>query len=192
MPWPPTESLMLNRAVPRGCSSYSFTSRRWAVEGPRVAKRAPLLAAICFGVSTAAFPCDCVRLETPAAETIERSAAVFEGKVLQVRLVERPILPDEEDGFGRSFLRVRLRVSRAWKGVDQPEIEVSTDIDEVSCGFPFRVARSYLVFADGEAPDSLRAHYCGYTHLSIARDPALETLGAPNVEFPSGPAGGNF
>lgn len=78
--------------------------------------------------------CSC--MQSSQEEAFESSSAVFEGRVLTVT-----------QGPDASGVRVRMRVVRAWKGVDSEEIEVTTPSDSAACGYNFTADASYLVYA---------------------------------------------
>ena len=145
--------------------------------------RTLLILTIGFQFTSAAFGCSCSGDSTVTPETANYYAAVFEGQVVQIRLVERPIVSDKPEGPKSRTLHVTLRVSRSWKGVDQPEVEVTTPVEGATCGYHFEVADSYLIFARGEEPASLYVSTCSSTRRSKPDDPALAVLGPAKFEF---------
>jgi len=151
-------------------------------------KRTSMLLGICLLAARAAVPCTCGEVWTITPETMTIYDAVFEGQVLQIRLVERPEFPDKPNRWRASTLHVTFRVSRSWKGVEQPTIDVTTADNDAACGYPFQVQRTYLVFANGDVPDALRVSNCSVTHQLLPHDPALSVLGEPRHEYANAPA----
>ena len=110
--------------------------------------------------------CSCLR------QTIEEGAAqasaIFEGTV-------KAVTPNTETQFrGRE---VTLEVSRAWKGVDSPEVKVLTAGTSAACGYPFTEGSTYLVYAHKEGSSPLRVSLCSHTKLIDTAKPDLKHLG---------------
>ena len=125
----------------------------------------PLLAAGLMP-SREARACSCLR------QTIEEGAAqasaIFEGTV-------KAVTPNTETQFrGRE---VTLEVSRAWKGVDSPEVKVLTAGTSAACGYPFTEGSTYLVYAHKEGSSPLRVSLCSHTKLIDTAKPDLKHLG---------------
>lgn len=114
-----------------------------------------------------ALACSC-RPPTSVDEELQGSDAVFEGVVSGVGA------PDPG-----GMVSVRIRVSRAWKGVTSAEALVQTN--SLMWGLAFRVGERWLVFANHRP---LQAGLCGKNgRLTLSQpDPsqaALKGLGKP-------------
>ncbi len=128
--------------------------------------------------------CKCAKApKVPAA--FEAAAAVFEGRVVAIE--------NETDREGDLVAKkIRLRVARAWKGVSTQEILVRTDTS--SCGYPFEVNQSYLVYArsigdaqaqpatpNAPATQYLYADHCSRTAPADSAHKDLRKLGRLGV-----------
>ena len=121
-----------------------------------------------------AHACSCAR-PTSARRAAELSAAVFTGRVVEIRTVPGRFGPD---------LRVTFAVARAWKGSTATRAVVLTAASTSACGYPFVVGRTYLVFAAHEANGQLETGHCSRTAmLSHALKDATE-LGPGRVIEP--------
>jgi hypothetical protein len=112
-----------------------------------------------------------------------KSETVFAGEVVDSGNLGSPYR------FSSETATVTLRVSKVWKGEAREKIEVTTVVDEASCGFPFQEGEEYLVYA----PKNMEIALCGETKpLSIAGQD-LEVLGAgeepEGTDAPSKPEG---
>ena len=89
--------------------------------------------------------CTCVG-RYPACRAFGDSAAVFLGEVVAIADVSRTM-----DVGGRSLSyrqkRVHFRVSEAFRGTTETELDVLTGVGDGDCGYPFVVGRRYVVFA---------------------------------------------
>ncbi|MBP2241515.1 hypothetical protein J2Z40_002078 [Cytobacillus eiseniae] len=83
--------------------------------------------------------CSCAELPS-VEEELERSKAVFSGKVVSVR----------EKGYGKGHApkSVLFEVSNTWKGVQQSQIIITTGLGGGDCGIDFKVGEEYLVYAN--------------------------------------------
>lgn len=84
--------------------------------------------------------CSCL-VPPPPQEALERSEAVFTGKVMTVTKPEAPV------GSSAAPVRVLFEVTETWKGTDQSQAIVRTAMDSASCGFHFEEGKEYLVYA---------------------------------------------
>lgn len=112
--------------------------------------------------------CSC--LETPVEEARTASAAVFEAQVASIEPIEG----------GAGAIRVRLDVVQTWKGANTEHLEVTTSSNEASCGYPFEVGRSYLVYAT-EAQGELRVSLCSRTRRMEDADSDRAALGTGTI-----------
>ena len=91
---------------------------------------------------------------TPA-EGLKRSAAVFRGRVNEIR---RPFL----DGLGLTKTgghRVEFEVLKQWKGTLSRSAAIVTRLTGEACGFPFEKNKEYLVYAVTE-PSDIQSGIC--------------------------------
>ncbi|NIR52633.1 hypothetical protein GWN42_25740, partial [candidate division KSB1 bacterium] len=91
-----------------------------------------------FLLNARATPCTC-KPPVPPTQELERSDAVFAGKVVNIKL-------DSVEN-GRQIHRVQFLVDRYWKGFSDDTITVNTDKPTgANCGFYFDPDSSYLVY----------------------------------------------
>ena len=89
-------------------------------------------------VPTTSYACSCV--EPPSVEDeLERSQAVFSGKVLEVK--------EQKDFRGYMKKRVLIEVAETWKGVSESQVFITTGSGGGDCGYEFQVGQEYLVYA---------------------------------------------
>jgi hypothetical protein len=111
----------------------------------------------------AAHACTCVPPQSPGAER-ERAAAVFSGKVLQVKRHK-----SAEDIFGG--VEVVFRVDKAWKGAGKRTVSVFTSSQSAACGYSFTKGHTYLVYASANSEGRLSTSICSRTRrLKDARE----------------------
>jgi len=115
-----------------------------------------------FAIAPTAYACSCIAPGSPAEE-MERSAAVFSGKVTAI----------ESDSLG---YKVKFEVERIWKGLSEESVVVSTAQDSAACGFEFTAGQEYIVYAY-DAEGSLSTGLCTRTHLLVENDPDVSSLG---------------
>ena len=90
------------------------------------------------------YACECEAPTQPKA--FRRAAAVFVGRVIEVRDSNVPIV----EGADYS-VAVKFRVGRYWKGGGQPELTIHTEQGVLSCNqFKFQEGEEYLVYARGK------------------------------------------
>jgi hypothetical protein len=107
-------------------------------------KRTLFVLGVIFLTAPAAYGCEC---EPPSqSKAYRRAAAVFIGKVIEVRDSNVPIV----EGADYS-VAVKFRVSRYWKGGGKPELTIHTEQGVLSCNeFKFEEGAEYLVYANGK------------------------------------------
>lgn len=123
-----------------------------------------------------AFACSCAM--GSATEKLERSEAVFVGKVIG-------------KGGTKRFEHGRLRkytfeVDRAWKGVSNKRITIySYDGGSDSCGYEFKRNRSYLVYSYQGNEEVLQTNLCsGNIPISQAQaQDEIQQLGATTISI---------
>jgi hypothetical protein len=83
------------------------------------------------------------------AEALKRSAAVFRGKVTEIK---RPWL-DRIGLTQTGSYRVRFQILKQWKGTPAASTVVITRLTGEACGFPFEIDKEYLVYVVTEPKD---------------------------------------
>jgi hypothetical protein len=112
--------------------------------------------------------CTCAGESAPCQEYWEASA-VFIGTVIEGRLV--PVKIGEYEHQQRA---VRISIDEAFRGVEGAEVEVITGLGESACGFGFRRAQQYLVYAyRDESDQKLHTSICTRTRAISEADPDL-------------------
>lgn len=160
-------------------------------------KRALLVVALlALAPASIALACSCMR-STPA-EALDRSTAVFEGRVLEVMPFEerrdvtleggclddacRESLSETTESVEVTGFAVRFSVTRRWKGVDTEEVVVRTARDSAACGFAFEVGQDYVVYASAEdEAGTLSTGLCDRTARVADATEDLEALGTGEV-----------
>ena len=119
--------------------------------------------------------CSCERPST-VQEEFERSDAVFKGKVIgRIDRNEGDVVQSSAD-----LIVVRFAVKDIWKGINQTEVDVSTERDSSSCGFTFTEGHEYLIYAK-EYDGDLRVNICSRTAELPSASTDLELLGKGTV-----------
>ena len=117
--------------------------------------------------------CSCASF-TPA-ERLERSDAVFHGRVTRMRWIETP----DPDAFNAE---VTFQVFDWWKGPEGPTFTLYTAGVQTFCDWPLVVGERYIVFADEESPGHFVRRMCSGTG---EHDPDFAlALGPPVVVAP--------
>ncbi|WP_342542674.1 hypothetical protein MHH33_00870 [Paenisporosarcina sp. FSL H8-0542] len=89
-------------------------------------------------VPTTSYACSCA--QPPSVEDeLERSQAVFSGKVLEVKV--------QKNFKGYVKKRVLIEVAETWKGVSESQVIITTGSGGGDCGYEFQVGQEYLVYA---------------------------------------------
>lgn len=122
--------------------------------------------------------CSCAELPSAAAE-LERSTAVFSGKVLAIK--------EKRSLQGYMTKSVTFEVSNTWKGVKESQVLIATGQGGGDCGFNFEVGKEYLVYAnhsDMYGANALSTGICDRTNEMASLQDDLDTLGEgkPPVE----------
>lgn len=101
----------------------------------------------------------------PVCQEYWKASAVFVGTVIDSKLV-----PIKRGGYDFEDRLVRLSVDEAFRGVEGPQVEVQTGLGDSDCGFSFRQARQYLIYAV-ESEGKLVTNICLRTkNISEAAD----------------------
>lgn len=85
--------------------------------------------------------CQCAG-ESKPCEEYWRVSAVFIGTVIEGRLVTV-----KEGDYEHQQRAVRISIDEAFRGVEGAEVEVLTGLGDSDCGFGFRRAQQYLIYA---------------------------------------------
>ena len=87
-----------------------------------------------------ALACSC--LESAPCQAYGEASAVFVGTVIDSR-----VITTKQDKYERGTRAVRLSVDTPFRGVRDPEVEVTTGMGGGDCGFRFVPTKQYLVYA---------------------------------------------
>ena len=157
--------------------TFAFGLRPRPASGPALGLAAAL-AAVAALAPARAHACSC--MPQAQRDAYEQSVAVFEGHVLEQS-------PPPADQTGQ--VTVRMKVVRAWKGIESEHAEVVTAANSATCGYAFTVDQSYLVYAT-TLEGKLHVNLCGRTQPIAGADEDLKALGlgATPVEPKAGPA----
>lgn len=112
--------------------------------------------------------CSCAGEGTPCQEYWE-ATAVFIGTVIEGNLVTV-----KEGDFEHQTRAVRLSIDEAFRGVEGAEVEVLTGLGGGDCGFGFRRAQQFLVYAyRSQSDQKLHTNICTRTRAISEADPDL-------------------
>jgi hypothetical protein len=131
--------------------------------------------------ATPAVACD-FDAPPPPQEALDEAAAVFSGEVIEIEPVD--------DDPSEQYLAVTFDVHRVWKGVERSPVMVETHRDEATCGYPFEVGESYLVYAHSNGSPLTTALYHRTRPLERANED-LEALGSGTEVAESAPNDGD-
>lgn len=117
--------------------------------------------------------CSCAEVQN-VEEELERSEAVFSGKVLDIREKTNP--------SGYNYKSVLFQVAYTWKGVKESQIIITTGLGGGDCGIDFKEGQEYLVYANESDADMYEANtlstvICDRTNMIHASHEDLEILG---------------
>ena len=117
------------------------------------------------------YACSCAE-PYPVKEELERSSAVFSGKVVEI------VDKNKSKAIQSSAdpIAVRFEVEESWKKISQTQIIVYTERSSASCGYRFDLGKEYLVYAH-EADGELWANICSRTALLTAAVNDVQELG---------------
>jgi hypothetical protein len=117
--------------------------------------------AVCYVVVILAFlifsqsgiyACSCptvVGVEQELKWKLKELEAVFSGEVLEINEI-----PQSLD------VSVKIKVETVWKGSPFREVTIITPNNSASCGYPFEVGKSYVVFANRTDKNYLTTGLC--------------------------------
>jgi hypothetical protein len=139
----------------------------------------PLLALFLAAAPQKAYACSCMMPGSPQEE-MDRSAAVFAGKVIKMEAPTGPIISSADP------VAVLFEVSEVWKGPQEAQIRLTTARDSASCGYEFQGGGEYLVYAyEGEF--GLEAGLCTRTMPVANANQDFAELGEGFVPEPASP-----
>ncbi len=116
-----------------------------------------------------ALACSCVHPDPPLNE-LARSAAVFSGKVIQVREFHDP---NSTTISSTDPTTVVFEVETIWKGPSYETMYFTTRRSEASCGFTFVEGEEYIVYSH----DGSNVSLCSRTSILSQAHDDLEELG---------------
>ena len=144
----------------------------------RLALIVPLIGTLLVVHPETSHACSCLPKDPPSL-ALEEADAVFVGRVVSLRYVER------EDGMVNSLdpVTVEFDVSMVWKGPNSKTLRLTTRRTTVSCGYDFVEGVEYMVYAHDPF-----INLCSRTRplLDAAQD--LGELGPGQAPFQSAPA----
>lgn len=112
--------------------------------------------------------CSCAGPSAPCQEYWE-ATAVFIGTVIEGKLVTV-----KEGDYEHQQRAVRISIDEAFRGVEGAEVEVITGLGDADCGFGFRRAQQFLVYAyRSESDQRLHTNICTRTRAISEADPDL-------------------
>ncbi|HXG67737.1 MAG TPA: hypothetical protein VNO70_21725 [Blastocatellia bacterium] len=128
-----------------------------------------IVIAFLLAVHDISLACSCVPPGKPSEE-MKESAAVFSGKVVEIRRNQRT-----DDFFAR--VEAVIEVERVWKGVEKTTVSVFTSSDSAACGYGFKEGETYLVYASGDKEGRLLTTICTRTRRMKDAGEDLKELG---------------
>jgi len=118
--------------------------------------------------SARAYACSCAGERAPCQEYWETSA-VFIGTVINSRTVT-----SKEGEYDRQMRSVRISIDESFRGIEGAEAEILTGLGGGDCGFGFRQAQQYIVYAHrSETDQKLYTSICARTRLISEADQDL-------------------
>ena len=163
-----------------------------------------LAAALCMGVLSTPLTAraDCAWPGEPD-KALDEAVAVFQGRVVSAQMdcSKESRSPYFMGDIGTCPWVVRFKVSRAWKGVTQPEFELLAPKDVSDIGLEFKTGEDWLIYAyvlppgtaDGGSADTEKpvvyTHGCTWTgdptnKMSMAQQ-AMRYLRTRPVTYPA-------
>ena len=119
--------------------------------------------------------CKCAEPGTPSEE-MEKSSAVFAGRVISVR---HSYDPDAASVSPEDRATVGFDVNSVWKGAVHEEMYITTPPTGGSCGFTFTEGEEYIVYAydSSYADGGYTVGICGRTALLQQAQADIDSLG---------------
>jgi hypothetical protein len=126
-------------------------------------------------------PCECSPSGYPSQE-LKESAAVFLGRVSAIRYTDSTLLKEEIISSSDRII-VSFDVLKTWKGDKKTTLNVETGVTTKTCGYPFKVGESYLVYTfyqiGGSDSTTLLTSLCSRTRPLAAAAEDIEELDTP-------------
>lgn len=85
-------------------------------------------------------------------------------------IAEVTVLRESEEHDKRVY---DLQVQRAWKGIDDTHMELTTELEGTACGLRLREGESYVLFANDIDGEGWTASSCTATFGASAKDPIV-------------------
>ncbi|HKO98911.1 MAG TPA: carboxypeptidase regulatory-like domain-containing protein [Pyrinomonadaceae bacterium] len=127
-----------------------------------------------FSFSSPTQACDCFSAG-PVCQEYWQTSAVFVGTVIDSKIVRQ-----KREDFEDEQRLVRLSVDEGFRGVEGPQVEVRTGTGGGDCGYNFRLAQQYLVYAS-EHEGKLFTGICSRTReIAAAADDLKYMRGLAN------------
>ncbi len=123
-----------------------------------------LSSAVSWTAPLGASACSCA--EQPFETAHAGAAAIFEGRAASIA--------PQEDGR----LLVTFDVVQTWRAAGHEHVEVLTQALEATCGYPFEIGTSYLVYAAEAEGDRYLVSLCSRTAPMAAADSDRVLLGS--------------
>lgn len=117
------------------------------------------------------YACSCVKPGS-AKEEMERSSAVFAGKVIEITDENK----NKQVMSSADPLAVLIEVEEAWKGINKTQVVVYTERSSASCGYGFELNQEYIVYAD-ESDGKLKVSLCSRTAPLSEAEEDIHELG---------------
>jgi hypothetical protein len=125
--------------------------------------------------------CDCSPSGYPSQELADASA-VFTGRVTGIHYVDSTLLKEEVISSSERII-VSFDVDRVWKGDKKPKLNVETGVTTKTCGYPFKIGESYLVYTfyqiGGSDSTTLLTSQCTRTRPLADAAEDIEELDTP-------------
>lgn len=126
-------------------------------------------------------PCDCKPSGYPAQE-LEDAAAVFLGRATGIHYTDSTLLKEEIISSSDRII-VSFDVEKVWKGPKLTKLDVETGVTTKTCGYPFKVGETYLVYTfyqiGGADSTTLLTSQCTRTRPFAEAAEDIEELDTP-------------
>lgn len=129
-----------------------------------------ILISLFFINTTVVNACSCVK-PPPPKELLEKSSAVFAGKVIDI------YTPEKTKTGENQYLKVTFDTSKIWKGPKNKKIVIKTNNSSAACGYTFEKDQEYVVYASYNTNDTLFTSLCSGTSKYEYFDDYLLELG---------------
>ena len=123
---------------------------------------------IFFSITSISIACECVLIKS-AIEAMNQSKYVFQGKLIKHEKAGN-LLGGETVAY--------VKVDRVWKGLDQSEVLIYTDLS--SCEFQFQDGKSYLFYLF-ERDGKPYVYQCGKTDFLESAKDDIKELGQGKI-----------